>query len=183
MLAGGGVASAGFLLIFGLFCVVGLRADRSTIDGDAPAGFAMLTPTSGHEARGWVELHRRRHGVEVVARVQGLAPGHHGFHVHERGDCSATDASSAGGHFAPRGMPHGGPQDERRHVGDLGNIVADASGAATLRRVDEYLALEGPRSVLGRAVVVHAGRDDLESEPSGNAGARVACGVIKAGDP
>lgn len=139
---------------------------------------AQLEPTQGQSARGAVYFRTEGDAVRVTAELTGLAPGEHGIHVHEHGDCSAPDASSAGGHFNPTGQPHGARDAEARHVGDLGNIKADSEGRAELNYLDPHLALTGPNSVVGRAVVVHAGRDDLKSQPSGNSGARVACGAI-----
>ena len=98
----------------------------------------------------------------MIAELTGLTPGEHGFHVHEFGDCSMADGTCAGGHFNPTGAPHGGPDDAKRHVGDLGNIKADASGKATYKRVDKMLALNGPNSIIGRSIIVHAAPDDLE---------------------
>jgi Cu-Zn family superoxide dismutase len=140
---------------------------------------AALAPTEGNHAMGTVTFTAADKGVRVVANISGLSPGEHGFHIHEKGDCSAADASSAGEHFNPTGAPHGGPDSDQHHVGDLGNITADSSGSATLDRVFSYLTLEGDTSIIGRAVVVHSGRDDLTSQPSGDAGTRVACGVIQ----
>lgn len=149
---------------------------------------AVLNPTEGHEAEGVVRFTREGDALRVSVRVSGLAPGDHGFHVHELGDCSAADASSAGGHFMPFSNPHGARDAERRHVGDLGNLSADASGVAEADFVDSKVTLPGPAlsgtaSILGRAVVVHAGRDDLASQPSGDAGPRVACGVVGIAGP
>lgn len=141
---------------------------------------AELQPTQGNSTRGKVEFVAEPGGVQVTGQLQGLKPGEHGFHVHEKGDCSAPDGSSAGAHFNPTTMPHAGPDAAQRHDGDLGNVTADASGRAELRRVDRQLELSGARSIVGRALVVHAQADDLSSQPSGNAGARVACGVIQA---
>jgi Cu-Zn family superoxide dismutase len=125
-----------------------------------------------------VAFTKMENGIQVVAHVEGLTPGDHGFHIHEYGDCSAPDATSAGGHFAPLGKPHGAPTSTDRHVGDLGNITAGEDGAAHLEWLDTHLAFSGPQSILGRAVIVHADPDDLTSQPTGNAGGRVACGVI-----
>jgi Cu-Zn family superoxide dismutase len=119
-------------------------------------------------------------GVKVEVHVKGLTPGKHGFHIHEFGDCSAADFTSAGGHFNPAGDPHGAPTDAKRHVGDLGNLEANAQGVADLEYVDSKAAFEGPASILGRGVIVHAAADDLKTQPTGNAGGRVACGVIGA---
>ena len=161
--------------------------DTMSIDeGDSETqqtAYAELEPSEGNDVRGTVNFTATAGGVRVVASFTGLSEGEHGFHVHETGDCSAPDASSAGGHFAPQGTPHGAPTDpaDQRHAGDLGNIEADASGNSSYERVDEQLTLSGPNSIIGKAVIVHADPDDLESQPSGNAGARLACGVIMSG--
>jgi Cu-Zn family superoxide dismutase len=136
---------------------------------------AVLHATKGNETAGWVTLEQLADGVLVKAEVTGLSPGVHGFHVHEFGDCSAEDAASAGSHYNPTKMDHGGPTDAMRHMGDLGNLTADADGKASLEWKDPMLCV---CSVLGRAVIVHAQADDLKSQPTGNAGGRVACGVI-----
>ena len=142
---------------------------------------ATLRATSGSAVSGTVTFTEEAGGVRIYAMLSGLAPGEHGFHVHENGDCSAPDASSAGGHFNPTGMDHAGPDAEARHVGDFGNIVADQAGNASYERVDTHITLgDGPNSVIGRALVVHSEPDDLTSQPSGNAGSRIACGVIQA---
>jgi Cu-Zn family superoxide dismutase len=142
-------------------------------------GIAVLHPTAGNKVSGTVTFTPVPDGVRVHAEIAGLTPGKHGFHVHEFGDCSAADASSAGGHFNPTNQPHAGPDAAQRHVGDMGNIDADASGKATLDYVDRHMSLSKDQtSVIGRAVIVHAKPDDLKSQPSGDAGARIACGVI-----
>ena len=140
---------------------------------------AKLNPTKGNKVGGTVSFTQLKRGVRVVANVYGLTPGEHGFHIHEVGDCSAPDAMSAGGHFNPSGMPHGGPSALRRHSGDFGNLVANDVGTARADFVDPYLTFGGPSSIVGRAVIIHAQPDDLITQPSGNAGARVACGVIQ----
>lgn len=163
----------------------GLTTDEDTLAAQDQqqqrTAVADLEPTEGNEVRGTVTFTEEDGGVRVVAAITGLTPGEHGFHVHENGDCSAPDASSAGGHFAPQNNPHGAPDDPEgeRHVGDLGNIEADDEGGADYERVDDIIDLDGPNSVVGRAVVVHADADDLESDPSGNSGDRLACGVIE----
>ncbi len=139
---------------------------------------AIVHPTEGSSASGTVVFSRTAEGIRIVADIEGLSPGNHGFHIHEYGDCSAPDATSAGGHYNPLGNRHGGPDDEKRHVGDLGNITAGDNGTAYFERIDTLITLNGSDSVVGRAVVVHAGEDDLTSQPSGNAGPRIACGVI-----
>jgi len=138
-----------------------------------------LSAASGSNVRGMVNFIRENDKVRVYASVTGLTPGKHGFHIHEKGDCSAPDASSAGGHFNPTGMPHAGPHESHRHVGDFGNLEADASGNAHYSQVFSDLTVDGASSIIGRGVIVHAQPDDLKTQPSGNAGGRVACGVIE----
>jgi Cu-Zn family superoxide dismutase len=139
---------------------------------------AVLHPTKGNSVSGIVRFELVDKGVRVVADVTGLTPGKHGFHIHEYGDCSAGDGSSAGGHFNPTGIPHSMPSSDKRHVGDLGNIVADSTGTARLDYVDTMISFSGPNSVIGRGVIVHEKEDDLKTQPTGNAGSRLACGVI-----
>ncbi|MEI7981196.1 MAG: superoxide dismutase family protein [Bacteroidota bacterium] len=141
----------------------------------------MLYPTTGNLVTGIVTFTKIDGGVKVVADVQGLTPGKHGFHVHECGDCTASDGTSAGGHFNPGKMDHGAPVDMMRHEGDLGNLEADASGKAHLEFVDPVIQLDGPGSIIGRSMIVHAKEDDLKTQPTGNAGPRIACGVIGIG--
>ena len=162
------VVTAAALILCG--CKSGMGTGRHAM--------AELNPTAGQTVRGTVHFTQVGKQVHVVAEVQGLTPGKHGFHVHETGDCSAPDAKSAGGHFNPMGMKHGAPDDAQRHEGDLGNLIADASGNAHYERMDSSLSFEGTNSIVGRAVIVHAGMDDM-TQPVGNAGARVACGVIR----
>jgi Cu-Zn family superoxide dismutase len=146
----------------------------------APSRMAVanLTPTKGNEVTGIVTFKQTKSGVLVTASVTGLTPGDHGFHIHEKGDCSAPDASSAGGHWNPTGHDHAGPDATHRHMGDFGNITADKSGKATYSRTFQDLSFDGPHSFLGKGVIVHRDPDDLKTQPTGNAGPRVACGVI-----
>jgi superoxide dismutase, Cu-Zn family len=139
---------------------------------------AVLQPTKGNSVHGTVTYEAVENGVRVVADISGLTPGKHGFHIHEFGDCSADDGSSAGGHFNPGGTMHGAPTTDPRHAGDMGNIEADKDGHARLDYVDHTMKLTGEGSIIGHAVIVHEKEDDLKSQPTGNAGARVACGVI-----
>mmetsp|Transcript_29057 Transcript_29057/g.81309 ORF Transcript_29057/g.81309 Transcript_29057/m.81309 type:complete len:151 (+) Transcript_29057:72-524(+) len=121
--------------------------------------------------------------VKVEGEVTGLTPGKHGFHVHQMGD-QTNGCISSGGHFNPHGKEHGAPDDENRHVGDLGNIVADDQGVAKVSLSDKQIQLTGANSIIGRSIVVHAGEDDLgrggfdDSKKTGHAGGRVGCGVI-----
>lgn len=142
---------------------------------------AELAPASGSAVKGSVRFTEKGGVVEIVAEVSGLEPGEHGFHIHDKGDCSAADATSAGGHFNPASVAHGGPGADQHHAGDLGNLTADEKGVAKKTMTSTGITLgEGARSAAGRAVIVHAKPDDLRSQPTGAAGARVACGVIKA---
>lgn len=143
-------------------------------------GSAKLAPTRGNHVEGDVSFLQKGELLLVSAKISGLAPGLHGFHIHEKGDCSAPDASSAGAHFNPTRGGHGGPEGTERHAGDLGNLIADSAGTAVFRAEVSGITLgtKEDTSIIGRAVVIHASVDDLISQPSGNSGARVACGLI-----
>lgn len=144
----------------------------------------VLHPTEGNEAEGVVTFTQTDDGVRIEASISGLEAGSsHGFHIHQYGDCRAADGTSAGGHFNPEDMPHGGPDDMQRHVGDLGNLEADENGEASADFTDSFLELNGANSILGRGVIIHAGQDDLESQPTGDAGSRLSCGVIGVANP
>ena len=147
--------------------------------GEATAA-ASLAPTAGNNVAGDVRFTRRGARTLVQARITGLAPGsEHGFHVHERGDCTSADGSSAGGHFNPKNESHGAHAEGTRHAGDLPNVRADAQGVATLSWASDLLDVsDGPTSVLSRSIVVHRDPDDYRSQPAGNSGPRLACGVI-----
>ena len=153
-------------------------AQDSQPSANVTRAVAVMVPTDGNTAAGVVTFEQTDAGVRIVATMSGLSEGNHGFHVHQYGDCSAADGTSTGGHFNPVHMHHAGPDEEVRHVGDLGNITADADGNATYDRVDTVLAFSGPTSIIGRGLIVHAGEDDLTTQPTGGAGARIACGVI-----
>ena len=144
---------------------------------------AVLHPTAGNTVAGLVTFTNSGDEVKVVADITGLTPGKHGFHIHEFGDCSSSDGSSAGGHFNPAHRNHGAPDASDRHAGDLGNIEADASGKAHLEWSDKMMKLSGPDSIIGHAVIVHEKADDLKTQPTGNAGGRLACGVIGVAKP
>jgi Cu-Zn family superoxide dismutase len=149
--------------------------------GAAPAkATAKLNPTANQTARGEVTFTAGPDGVRVVGSFSGLVFGEHGFHVHEKGDCSAPDATSAGGHFNPGAKPHAAREAAARHAGDLGNLKADPYGLARVDFVDKTLSLSGPESIVGKAVIIHEKADDFTTQPTGNAGARQACGVIEA---
>lgn len=143
---------------------------------------AELAPTQGHAATGALTLTLDADGVRITGSLTGVGPGGtHGFHVHETGDCSAPDASSAGPHFNPGNHPHGHPGQGEHHAGDMPNLVADDAGALAVDVVVPGVTLgDGAETdVLGRALVLHAKADDYATQPSGDSGARIACGVIR----
>ena len=148
------------------------------------AAKAELQPTAGHEARGTVEFYLAQPTLALNVELTGLEPGNHGFHVHENGDCGGTDAAAAGSHLNPNGTPHGDPNDadQRHHAGDLGNVRAEDDGTVKQWLRSEDLQLQGPAGVVGKTVVVHSGDDDLKSQPAGESGQPIACGVIRAID-
>ena len=139
---------------------------------------AVLQPAAGDSVHGKITFTKVADGIKVVADIYGLKPGKHGFHIHEFGDLSSTDGTSAGGHFNPHNKPHGAPIAQERHIGDLGNVIADAQGHAHYEWTDPLIKFSGLDSIIGRAVVIHEGEDDFNSQPTGNAGARIAVGVI-----
>lgn len=145
-----------------------------------PMAGADLQARSGSMVAGKVSFTESNGRLRVEAQVSGLTPGEHGFHVHEAGDCSAPDASSAKGHFNPMAKAHGHHASMERHGGDMPNLVANAAGEARYSAEIEGLSLNGASGVLGRSVVIHADPDDYKSQPAGNSGKRVACGVIAA---
>ena len=140
---------------------------------------SVLQPTKGNAVSGMVSFSPAGEKLRVVAEIQGLTPGPHGFHIHEKGDCSAADASSAGGHFNPSGHSHGNPDHAEHHAGDMPQLVAGPNGVARLTTYIDGVTLgEGELGIIGRSVVVHAAPDDFKTQPAGNSGARQACGVI-----
>lgn len=160
----------------------GVYAGCAPIDAAAQSATAELKPTQGNTASGTVQFVQEGGKVFVRVAVNGLAPNsEHGFHVHEKGDCSAPDGMSAGGHFNPGGKSHGRFDQGDHHAGDLPNLRADMNGHARYQWETDALSLSGPGSVIGRAVVVHRDPDDYKSQPAGNSGPRIACGAIVAG--
>lgn len=156
---------------------VAMAADETT------KAIAVLGAASGSSVAGTVTFTSGSDGVTVVADISGLTPGKHGFHIHEFGDCSSPDAKSAGGHYNPMKHEHAGPDASNRHMGDLGNIEADASGKAHVEMKDKMLKLSGENSIIGYGVIVHEKADDMKTQPTGDAGGRVACGVIGVAKP
>ncbi|MEO7151969.1 MAG: superoxide dismutase family protein [Burkholderiaceae bacterium] len=148
--------------------------------GSMPSAIASLAPTQGSATAGEVRYTLQGTRLAVTARVSGLKPNQvHGFHVHEKGDCSSPDAMSAGGHFNPSGAPHGAAP-AAHHAGDMPSLTADAQGNAQASfRIDGNLGGDAASSFVGKAVIVHAMPDDYATQPTGNSGARLACGVIR----
>lgn len=156
----------------------------TSFESDARPAMAKagMHGAEGHEVQGVLRLSSTVEGVHIEGRLTGLAPGGtHGFHVHENGDCSAADFSSAGPHFNPDDHAHGHPGADGSHAGDMPNVVADADGAIAVDLVAPGLTLRdgGSHDIAGRALVLHAQADDYASQPAGDSGARIACGVIE----
>ena len=184
--------AASILFFAGVLLLAGCEPGEDTSEA-SPAmaeeadesAVAQVNPLADSGVEGEVTFEAEAEGVRVVANLTGLSEGAHGFHIHENGDCGpgedGTPGGAAGGHFAPNGDPHGAPTDSAgaHHTGDMGNIMADASGAAQLDTTFSFLALSGPESIVGKALMIHGGRDDLTSQPSGDAGDRVGCGIIE----
>jgi superoxide dismutase, Cu-Zn family len=154
-------------------------------DAPAPApadtASAQLAPTQGHTAAGTLTIQAEGDALRISGALQGLTPNaEFGFHIHEKGDCSAPDASSAGGHFNPGNSPHGNPQSATHHAGDMLNAKSDAQGMAQVDAVASGVSLAAgqPNDARGKAIVLHEKADDYATQPSGNSGARIACGVI-----
>ena len=145
---------------------------------------AGLQPTKGNKTFGEATFEPAPGGkVRIIVFAQNLRPDReHGFHIHEAGDCSSGDGMSAKGHFNPHGKPHGNPSSPERHAGDLPSLKAAKNGRAKLDVVVDGITLTpGPASIIGRGLIIHADPDDYKTQPTGNAGARLACGVIRAG--
>jgi superoxide dismutase, Cu-Zn family len=161
-------------------CAIVLSACATSMQPSGPTATAVMRPASGSQAHGTVKFTQVGTRVRVEAELAALTPGQHGFHLHEKGDCSAPDAASAGAHFNPAGKKHGAPDSKERHAGDLGNLSANEYGKATLTLMVDGISIgKGTDGVIGRSVIVHADADDLKTDPTGNSGDRVACGVIE----
>ena len=143
---------------------------------------ATLAPKSGNTTlSGQAKFTQTADGVKLALQVQGLPPGQHGAHIHEKGDCGDPEAKNAGSHWNPAGHQHGAPPPSSVHLGDLGNLTvgADGKGELDLTSADWKIGGGAPQDVIGKAVVIHADVDDLVTDPAGNSGARIGCGVIQ----
>lgn len=164
------IASVTFLLSLLSACQACLDVEKAV---------SVIYPTEGSRVFGKVTFEPAKEGgVQISALLYNLAPGEHGFHIHQYGDCSSADGSAAGGHFNPGDMSHASPSDDNRHVGDIGNVIANQSGIAILKYRDPHMKLMGVKGIIGRSLVIHEKEDDLKTQPSGNSGGRVGCGVI-----
>ncbi len=142
---------------------------------------AVLKAANGSKIKGIIHFSEDGGKMKVETIVEGLKPGPHGFHLHEVGDCSKADFSSAGGHFNPAHGTHGAPGSNSHHAGDFGNLIANNKGKANTSLTLEGLTMKpGAESIIGKAVIIHKDKDDLKSQPAGNSGPRIACGVIEA---
>lgn len=160
-----------------VFAAIGVAYAQSSHPLTATARIAGLGEA---KVTGEIKFTQSGGPIRVSGKLTGLPPGKHGFHVHVNGNCDSADGMSAGGHFNPFGAPHGDANSAKRHLGDMGNIVADANGEATIDTEfgGAVLTLVGTQSILNRSVIVHAAADDF-SQPAGNAGARLGCGLIE----
>ena len=149
--------------------------------GGGPKATATLEPTKGNNVRGTVSFEQRGSKVRVTSNITGLRPnGEFGFHIHEAGDCGSGDGMSAKGHFNPQGKPHGHHGTPERHAGDMPSLKSDGSGNSNASFDLDIVTVDaGPSSVVGRGLIVHVQPDDYKTQPTGNAGARSACAVIK----
>lgn len=155
-------------------------APTATAETTSTAG-VQLSPTQGNTANGGLKITAAGTGVQISGMVQGLKPaGEFGFHFHENGDCSAPDATSAGEHFNPTSQDHGNPQTPPHHAGDMLNVKSDAQGVAEVSLDNPEVSLQSGQTndILGKALVMHAKPDDYKTQPSGNSGDRIACGVV-----
>jgi len=163
--------------------LVSLLSGCQTLSDEPLRATAALQPTKGNKTFGEATFEQVGDKVRVIVFAQGLRPDReHGFHIHEAGDCSSGDGMSAKGHFNPHGKPHGHPSSAERHAGDLPSLRAGKDGRAKIDvTVDAVTVGPGPSSIIDRGLIIHADPDDYKTQPTGNAGARLACGVIKPG--
>ncbi|HMF17800.1 MAG TPA: superoxide dismutase family protein [Gemmataceae bacterium] len=157
--------------------VMGQQADGGKDKDATIRAICILKPMSKSNVKGTIWFVQTGHKVMIKGEVTGLKEGKHGFHIHEFGDLTDAKGMSTGGHFNPTNKKHGKPSDEERHVGDLGNIVADKDGKAKINMTDTVISLHGKHSIVGRAVVIHEDEDDF-GQPVGHAGNRLAAGVV-----
>ena len=177
------IHSLPFVLVLGisLFAFSACSSMRDITDDDGEdvmegerMAVAQIESIDGGDVAGTIRFREMDDFVRISGTVKGLTLGKHGFHVH-----AGTSCQVRGGHYNPEDEPHGSPDEPERHVGDLGNLAADESGSAEYERVDRVVSLSGAQSIVGHALVVHRNGDDYLSQPSGNAGPEIACGIIE----
>lgn len=165
--------------LFSIWCAAAMATWPK---GTEPFARATLLPKSGSDVTGTVDFAKTPRGLLIRVYASGLGAGKHGFHIHENGDCSAADAASAGAHFNPSAEGHAGPDAKAHHFGDFGNIVADRNGSSQTE-----VTIKNPSSnrfkswneIVGKSIVIHEKADDLKTQPAGDSGKRIACGVIQ----
>jgi len=165
-------------------CCAALFSGCAMMEEKEPTASATLEPRSGSNVSGALTFTQIGDVVRVTGEIKGHTKGPKGYHIHEKGDCSDDKAMSTGGHFNPYKSKHGGPYEPVKHAGDMGNIVFNDQGVAKVNFTvgDISVSKDAPNGIIGRAFIVHAEVDDLKTDPTGNAGGRVACGVIVGGD-
>ena len=155
---------------------------QDTVEQASATATVILVARAGLTVSGTVDFSQVGDTVTISAHIEGAPPGTHGLHIHEVGDCSSADFKSAGGHFNPADVAHGGPEDSVRHAGDLGNIEVGEDGTGHLELTSDLITIgAGENSIVARGMILHEKADDLVSQPTGAAGSRLACGVVDAG--
>jgi superoxide dismutase, Cu-Zn family len=173
------VWSGSALLLASTAVLPAAEHDHANAWASVKQAVAVLHATAGNKCKGTVRFTQEGDSVRIVADIEGLAANEkHAIHIHQFGDCSSPDGMSAGGHYNPENHPHALPEKESRHAGDLGNLQADGNGKVHYEITIKNVTIAGTKNpIIGRGVIVHAKADD-GSQPVGNAGARIACGVI-----
>jgi len=143
------------------------------------SAIAVISGNTPDGITGTIRFTRLKKGVRITGEIYGLTPGKHGFHIHEKGLCDRPDFTTAGPHFNPDSMKHGSTHSEQRHAGDFGNIIADDYGVAKFTYIDYSISFKGKNSIIGRSAMIHDKEDDLKTDPSGNSGGRIGCGIIQ----
>jgi Cu-Zn family superoxide dismutase len=168
-------------VVMSVACGALLAAGCAEMESKEPTAIAKLEPRSGSQVQGTVTFTQIGDVVRVTGEITGHTKGPKGFHIHDKGDCSDDKAMSTGGHFNPHKSKHGGPYEPVKHAGDLGNLTFNDAGVAKINFTVGDIAVNSSdaNGIIGRAVIVHAAADDLKTDPTGNAGGRVACGVIR----